>query len=99
MTASSISPVASFGLTFTASRSTTVPQRADHVLGAQRVRGWRVPSRRALGVEDELDDPGAVAQVDEDQAAVVTAAMDPAGDASAGVPARAAVSSPHQASR
>ena len=32
-------------------------------------------------MEDELDDPGAVAQVDEDQAAVVAAAMDPAGDA------------------
>jgi hypothetical protein len=32
-------------------------------------------------VEDELDEPRAVAQVDEDQPAVVAAAVDPARDA------------------
>ncbi len=37
-----------------------------------------------VGVEDELDDAGAVAQVDEDQAAVVAAAVNPAGDADLG---------------
>ena len=36
-------------------------------------------------MEDELDDAGAVAQVDEDQAAVVAAAVDPAGDPRLGV--------------
>src|SRR4029079_15483634 len=34
---------------------------------------------RVLGVEDELADAGAVAQVDEDEAAVVAAAVGPAG--------------------
>ena len=52
----------------------------DDVLGAQPL-GQRVGLGRRLGVEDELDDPGAVAQVDEDQPAVVAAAMHPAGDA------------------
>ena len=33
----------------------------------------------ALGLEDQLDEPGPVAQVDEDQPAVVAAAVDPAG--------------------
>ena len=36
-------------------------------------------------MEDELDQAGAVAQVDEDQAAVVAAAVDPARDARLGV--------------
>ena len=42
-------------------------------------------SPRGVRVEDELDEPGAVAQVDEDQAAVVAAAVHPAGDAGLGV--------------
>ena len=50
------------------------------MLGAQRL-GERVRLGGRLGVEDELDDARAVAQVDEDQAAVVAAAVDPAGDA------------------
>jgi hypothetical protein len=37
---------------------------------------------RGLGMEDELDDARPIAQVDEDQAAVVTTAVNPAGDAS-----------------
>jgi hypothetical protein len=32
-------------------------------------------------VEDDLEDPGAIAEIDEDQAAVVAATMDPASDA------------------
>ena len=36
-------------------------------------------------MEDELDEPGAVAEVDEDQAAVVAAAVHPAGDPRLGV--------------
>ena len=51
----------------------------DDVLGAQ-VLGERERVARRLRVDDELDDPGAVAQVDEDQPAVVAAAVDPAGD-------------------
>ena len=52
---------------------------ADHVLGAQRA-GQRVRLGRRLGVEDELEHAAAVAQVDEDQAAEVAAARDPARD-------------------
>ena len=42
---------------------------------------------RLVRVEHELHQPGAVAEVDEDQAAVVAAAMHPAGDADLGVDA------------
>ncbi len=35
---------------------------------------------RALGVDDELDDAGVIAEVDEDQSAVVAAPRDPPGD-------------------
>ena len=40
---------------------------------------------RLVGVEDELNEPGAVPEIDEDEAAVVAAAVDPAGDADLGV--------------
>ena len=36
--------------------------------------------RRMVGVDDQLDDAGVIAQVDEDQSAVIAAARDPAGD-------------------
>ena len=56
----------------------------DHVLGSQLV-----PELESLaglvGVEDQLHQPGAVPQVDEDEAAVVAAAVDPAGHAHLGV--------------
>ena len=54
----------------------------EDVLGPQPL-GQRVRVGRRLGVEDELDDAGAVAQVDEDQPAVVAPAVDPAGHAHA----------------
>ena len=57
---------------------------AEHVLGAQLV-GELEGLARGVRVEDELDQAGAVAQVDEDQAAVVAAAVDPAGDPRLGV--------------
>ncbi len=60
---------------------------AQHVLGAELVGRARTASPAVVGVEDELDDAGAVAQVDEDQAAVVAAAVDPAGDPRLGVDA------------
>ena len=53
--------------------------RAHDELGADRVGGLRCLGR-ALRVDDELHDAGVVAQVDEDQPAVVAAAPDPAGD-------------------
>ena len=53
---------------------------ADHILAAQLV-GDLVRRAGALGVEHELQQPRAVAQVDEDQAAVVAAAVYPTGDA------------------
>ena len=40
---------------------------------------------RLVGVEDELNEPGAVPEIDEDEAAVVAAAVDPARDADLGV--------------
>ena len=53
---------------------------AEHVLGAQLVPQLEgLP--RLVRVEDQLHQPGPVAQVDEDEAAVVAPAMDPARDA------------------
>src|SRR5262249_11191431 len=52
---------------------------AHDELRADPVRGL-CGSRRALGVDDELDDPGVVAEVDKDEAAVIAPARDPAGD-------------------
>ena len=51
----------------------------DHELGAQRL-GDGVRLRRHGRVEHQLDDAAAVAQVDEDELAVVAAAGDPAGE-------------------
>ena len=42
-------------------------------------------SPAVVRMEDELDEPGAVAQVDEHEAAVVAAAVDPAGEPGVGV--------------
>ena len=64
----------------------------DDVLGAQAL-GERERRAARVRVEDELDEPGAVAQVDEDQPAVVAAAVDPAGDATSS-PVRPASSDP-----
>ena len=60
------------------------PAGAEHVLGAQLVAELERLAR-LVGIEDELDEPGAVAEVDEDEAAVVAAAVDPARDADLGV--------------
>jgi hypothetical protein len=75
------------------------PARRDDVLGAQAL-GQRVRIRGGLGMEDELQEPGAVAQVDEDQAAVVTTAVHPAGHAHGRVDvARAQLAAPGVAVR
>ena len=55
-----------------------LPRGAQHVLGPQPLRERK---RRRLGVERQLDDPGAVAQVDEDDAAMVAPAVHPPGHA------------------
>ncbi len=60
-------------------RGTTLPGDADDRLGLQ-VRGARAELGVALGVELDLGDPLAVAQVDEDDAAVVADGVDPAGE-------------------
>ena len=60
-----------------------VPGDADDVFAAQLLGGGEQLGA-VLRMKDELDDPGAVAQVDEDQAAVVTAVVDPARDARLG---------------
>ena len=52
-----------------------------------------------VGIEDELDEPGPVAQVDEDQAAVVAAAVHPAGEPRGSQPTRSPSTCPHQVSR
>ncbi len=52
----------------------------DHVLRAETMRG-RVSLRCRLGMEDQLHQARAVAQVDEDQSAVVAAAVHETGDA------------------
>ena len=78
MTAISTSPVADVRIDVLGVAAQDAAARAQHVLGAQAVRGG--VRLRLLGVEDELDDPGAVAQVDEDDAAVVATTMHPAGD-------------------
>ncbi len=72
----SISPETRFGLAVPSGRGRTTPGHADHELVAQRLGGGE--RRRAVGVADDLHEALAVAQVDEDDAAVVAAAVDPA---------------------
>ncbi len=48
----------------------------DHVLGAQPV-GELVRRGPGIGVKDELEDPGAIAEIDEDETAVVAAPVHP----------------------
>ena len=55
------------------------PARADDELVAELVRDLGCAGR-VLGVDDDLDDTVLVAHVDEDEAAVVAARRDPAGD-------------------
>ena len=72
---------------------------AETTCSERSALGERERRAARLRVEDELDEAGAVAQVDEDQAAVVAAAVHPAGDARDLLPVRSAVSDPHQLSR
>ena len=75
-TCTSISPVAIFGLTLSGSRRTTSPSTSTTYSRRAGCRGLR-HLRRALGVDDGLDDAAPVANVQEDHAAVIATAVDP----------------------
>ena len=66
-------------MTLLSSRRTISPAALSTCSG--RSRSASANASGDSGWNDELDDPGAVAQVDEDDAAVVAAAVDPAGHA------------------
>ena len=74
-----MSPVASFGFSVPGSRAATTAGDLDHILAAQPVRSLR-NLRLLLRPENHLGQPLAVAQVDEDDAPVVAAGIDPAGE-------------------
>ena len=93
----SMSPVGRFGFTFSGARLTTSPS-AETTCSGRRSSASANASPDACGWMTSCTMPAAVAQVDEDQPAVVAAAVHPAGDADL-VPQRSARSSPHQASR
>ena len=77
---SSISPVGSFAFSVPARRGATSP--ATLTTNSLRTRlGDGVGLGRLGPVDDDLGDPVAVAQVEEDQLPVVAAAVDPAGQA------------------
>ena len=80
---SSISPVGSFGFWCSGQAAGHLAGGAHHELGADP-RGDCVGLGRFRGVHDDLGDPVPVTQVQEDELAVVAAAVDPAGQARAG---------------
>ena len=73
----SISPVGMLGFSRPAPRRRTCAFDRDDVLRAARRRPWRGAAPSLL-VDDDLGDAGAVAQIEEDEAAVVAPAVDPA---------------------
>ena len=75
-----MAPVGSFGFSVPGRRGATVPDGADDELGADAL-GVGVGARGVGLVDHDLGDPVAVAQVEEDELAVVAAAVDPAGEA------------------
>ena len=74
-TTTSTSPVASFGLTVSARAPPHAPAHADHELRAQALGLGH--QRLVVLVEDHLRDAGAIADVDEQQAAQVADAVHP----------------------
>ena len=79
----STSPVGMLGLTVPSGRGRTVPVSCTTHSGRTPLGGHEGRAR-LLGVEGALHEPAAVAHVDEDQAAVVAAAVDPAGERDGG---------------
>ena len=86
VTLSSISPVGRFGLTFPASRRDDRRRPRRRRARGAAARRARTPRRSSPGGRRAGARPAAVAQVDEDQPAVVAAAVHPAGDADARSP-------------
>ena len=85
-TRSSNSPVGHLGVDGLGRAANDRARDGDHVLGAQRV-AERERVACLVGVEDELDEPGPVPQVDEDEPAMVATAVDPARDPDLGIAA------------
>jgi hypothetical protein len=56
----------------------------DHVLRPQRSRDGEVILRSPVGTEGHLDEPGSVAEIDEEEAAEVAASVHPPGEADTG---------------
>ena len=77
-TGTSIAPVASLGFSVPAGRERTRPR--TRTTNSLRSDSASVERRGVGRIEGDLRDAVAVAQVDEDQAAVVAAAMHPAGE-------------------
>jgi hypothetical protein len=76
--ASSTAPVASLSFTIPSGRARTVPvTRSTH---SERTRWAASSASDCLGVGDDLQQAGAVTQVEERDAAVVAAGVDPSGD-------------------
>ena len=75
---SSTSPVGSPAFTFSGARAAIALSLEDEFVANVVGRGGSLGCM--LGVDDELGDAGRVAQVDEDEPAVVTAPGDPAGE-------------------
>ena len=75
---SSTSPVGSFGLMVSAVRGTTLPVTVTTLSGRA---AFDLLEERARGIDHALGDAVVVAQVDEQQVAVVALAVDPAGEA------------------
>ena len=77
MARTSIAPVLSLGFSLPGSRGATVPlMPTTYSLRSSRGSGLQLGA--GVGLEDDLGDPVAVAQVDEDQAAEVAPGVDPA---------------------
>jgi hypothetical protein len=75
------------------------PPGAQHVLRSEVMTQLECVAR-LIRVQHELDQPGPIPQVDEDQAAVVAAAVHPSGDAGLGVhPVRQHLTAPAVAVR
>ncbi len=77
---SSIAPVASFGFSVPGRRAGNHARRPQDELGPDP-RGDRVRLGRLVGIHHDLGDPVPVAEVEEDQVAVVPPPVDPAGQA------------------
>ena len=80
VTRSSTSPVASFALAIPVGRSVDLAGHLDHILGPQRLAFVDDRLRRIGRIEHHLRHAVAVAQVDEQAAAVVAVAVDPAAE-------------------